>query len=264
MITTTAFEQISTLVKQHSGIHLSGAKRQLVAGRLSKRLRHLQLSNYESYYDECIQNPVELQTMINAITTNETSFFREIKHFNFMKEYVLPNIQNRTYRVWSAAASVGAEAYSIAMVLDETLTSKNIDWHVVGTDINTEVVETASLGQYPISFSENIEKKYLKKYCLKGIGSNEGTFIINSDLKKQVSFYRANLMETVREDLGKFDLIFLRNMLIYFNNEDKKHILENVVESLKPNGYLFVGHAESVNNLSPKIKQVHSTVYKKL
>lgn len=262
MISHKAFQNITTLVKVHSGMHLSESKKQLVVGRLSKRLRHLNLPNYDAYYDACMSSTDELQVMINTLTTNETSFFRESHHFEFMRHYILPHAKHSPFRVWSAAASIGAEGYSIAMELDDVLSLRGIEWEVVGTDINTEVIENASQGLFAMRFSEQIPKEYLKRYCLKGVGVHEGEFLIDDYLRKKVNFSCANLMQAISSELGQFDVIFLRNMLIYFDNENRKRIINHVVKALKPNGYLFIGHAESITHLCTKIRQIRPTIYR--
>jgi len=257
-----AFEKICKLVKKYTGIHLGESKKQLVEGRLSKRVRLLNLTNFDAYYDECLRSAQELQTMINIITTNETSFFREAHHFEFMRSDILPRVKHERFRVWSAAASIGAEAYSIAMLLDDFFAHTHIDWEVVGTDINTEVIEQASIGLYPIRFSEQIDKKYLKKYCLKGINSQEGQFLIDERLKKRVKFKQANLIIETQPEIERFDIIFLRNMLIYFDNESKEQIVKNVLKALKPDGYLFIGHSETLGRISSNVRQIKPTIYK--
>lgn len=261
MISNVAFEKLTTLVKVHSGIHLNASKKQLVVGRLSKRLRHLNLNDYESYYEECIASPEELQTMINTITTNETSFFRESHHFDFMAQTILPFVKTSPFRVWSAAASIGAEGYSIAMELDSSLRERGIEWEVIGTDINTDVLEQASTGIYPIRFADQIDESYLKRYCLKGTGKHEGEFMIDDYLRSKVRFTNANLMMPIASELGKFDVIFLRNMLIYFDNVNKKKIIDNVLKVLKPGGYLFIGHAESIGHITNAVRQIRPTIY---
>ncbi len=262
MISNRAFEKISGLVQKHSGIHLGEAKKQLVVSRLAKRLRILNLGNYEEYHDACLSNEIELQTMINTITTNETSFFREAHHFEFMRHMILPYAQG-PFRVWSAAASIGAEGYSIAITLDELLTPRSTNWEVVGTDINTEVIEQAQKGLYPMRFAEQIDQKQLKKHCLKGVDSQEGSFLIGDYLKSKVKFSCANLMEPLPFEIGRFDVIFLRNMLIYFDHDNKKKIVENVLKALKPGGYLFIGHSETISHMYMGVKQIKPTIYRK-
>lgn len=262
MISKNAYEKLTNLVKIHSGIHLNESKKQLVVGRLSKRLRHLNLNDYENYYEECIASPEELQIMINTITTNETSFFRESHHFDFMAEMILPAVNQAPFRVWSAAASIGAEGYSIAMELDTALTPRGISWEVIGTDINTDVLQQASSGLYPIRFADQIDEEYLKKYCLKGTGAYEGQFLIDDYLREKVMFRTCNLMAPISSELGKFDVIFLRNMLIYFDNVNKQKIVDNVLKVLKPGGHLFIGHAESIGHITSKVVQTRPTIYK--
>jgi chemotaxis protein methyltransferase CheR len=262
MISNKAFEKISGLVQKHSGIHLGEAKKQLVASRLAKRLRHLNIMDYEEYHNACLLNKNELQAMINTITTNETSFFREAHHFEFMRESILPYVKS-PFRVWSAAASIGAEGYSIAMTVDEALAHSGTNWEVVGTDINTEVIEQAKTGLYPIRFAEQIEQKQLKKHCLKGIGPQEGSFLVGDYLKNRVKFLYANLMEPLPFEIGRFDVVFLRNMLIYFDHENKKKIVENVLKALNPGGYLFIGHSETISHMYMGVKQIKPTIYRK-
>lgn len=260
-ISDPSFERIKSLVATHSGIHLGHTKKQLVVSRLSKRLRHLNVPDFDGYYDICTRSPEELQTMINILTTNETSFFREMNHFDFLRRSILPSFKGEIFRVWSAASSIGAEGYSLAMVLDDALLHTPKEWEVIGTDINTEVVEQASKGIYPLRFADQIDKRYLKRYCLKGVNSKEGYFAIGERLKKRTIFKCANLMSPIGDSIGVFEVIFLRNMLIYFNDENKKKIVSNVSKSLKEGGFLFVGHAETITGMLPCLHQVRPTVY---
>ncbi len=257
----TTFKKFQTLIRNESGIHLSDAKENLLTSRLAKRLRYYQIDSYDEYYKLVIQDSIELQMMIDIITTNETSFFREPHHFDFLKTSILPLCKNNTCRVWSAAASIGAEAYTLAMVLDEVLLPKNIAWEVVGTDINKEVITKAKQALYPIELAAKIDKKYLKNYCLKGTNKYEGFFLVDDYLKKNCTFLNANLMNPPSPHIGEFDVIFLRNMLIYFDNENKKTIVENVVQALKKGGYLVIGHSETLNRITNQVRQIRPTIY---
>lgn len=262
MISDSAFEHIIGMVRRESGIHLGESKRQLVVSRLAKRLRHHGIHDYESYCDLCSYDDAERRILINTITTNETSFFREPHHFTFMQDAILPQAKKH-FRVWSAAASIGAEGYSIAMTLAEAFAPRAIEWEVVGTDINTEVVEQANRGLFPIRFAEQIKPAYLKKFCLKGCGPQEGNFLIDDPLKQQVRFMSANLMGTLPGDLGTFDVIFLRNVLIYFDQENKRRLVRNVLERLKPGGHLFIGHSETISHFGLDVRQIRPTIYQK-
>ncbi len=262
MISDGDFQRVRDLVRSFSGIHLGPVKKQLVVSRLAKRLRTLGIDDYGAYCDACLADEEERRYMINTITTNETSFFREPHHFEFMREAILPEVRSG-FRVWSAAASIGAEGYSIAMLLDEVFAGRGVEWDVVGTDINTEVIEKASEGLYPMRFTEQISMSYLKKYCLRGIGPQEGNFLIKEPLKRKVDFMQANLMEPFSTDIGRFDVIFLRNILIYFDDENRKTMVSNVLERLKPGGYLFIGHSETLGNTFLSLQKVKPTVYRK-
>jgi chemotaxis protein methyltransferase CheR len=261
-LTESIFNKYAKLIYDISGIYMKPEKRTLIENRLQKRLRTVGVTNFESYLSLVNRDAKELQEMLNIITTNETSFFREPKHFEFLKNVIMPNHKDHNIRVWSAACSVGAEAYSTAMVLDYYTQNKRVNWEIIATDINTDVLTEGATGLYPMKFTRTVDEKYLKKYCLRGHGKQEGYFLIDDYLKKGVAFQYANLMEE-QSRLGKFDLIFLRNMLIYFDNKNKKHIVENVAKNLKKGGYLFLGHSETLFNITNILKQVQPTIYRK-
>jgi chemotaxis protein methyltransferase CheR len=260
-ITDSTFKKFQDLVRKESGINLPDVKRNLVTSRLAKRLRHYGMDSYDAYLKRVNDDSTELQMMIDLITTNETSFFREPHHFDFLKMSILPQFREGKYRAWSAAASIGAEAYTLAMILDEALLPRHIVWEVVGTDINTEVIVKAKHSLYPMEHAKSIDTKYLKKYCLEGINKFEGFFLIDDYLKNNCKFLNANLMNPPLSQLGQFDVIFLRNMLIYFDNENKKIIVENVIKALKKGGYLFVGHSETLNKITDQVRQIRPTIY---
>jgi chemotaxis protein methyltransferase CheR len=201
----------------------------------------------------------ELQMAIDLITTNETSFFREPHHFDFLQERLrqlrpLPV----SFRVWSAACSSGEEAYSIAMVLATVLASGT--WEVVGSDISTRALERARRGEYSMGRSTTIPKVHFHAYCLKGSGPDEGTFLITKELRDKVQFLRVNLCEPL-PDLGRFDLVFLRNILIHFEPPRKKAVVEALLERLKPGGLLIVDHTESLHGLTDRFVRVHPSIY---
>ncbi len=260
-IVNTTFKKFQELIRKESGINLSEAKKSLLTSRLAKRLRYHNVDSFDHYYQLVNEDSFELQMMIDIITTNETSFFRESHHFDFIKNSILPSFKEGCFRAWSAAASIGAEAYTLAMVLDEALLTKNIDWEVVGTDINTEVIVKAKQSLYPMEHAKTIDKKYLKKYCLEGINKYEGFFLVDDYLKKNCKFFNANLMHAPSSEIGKFDVVFLRNMLIYFDNENKKIIVENVIKTLNKGGYLFIGHSETLNGITKQVRQIRPTIY---
>ncbi|MBD3806621.1 MAG: protein-glutamate O-methyltransferase CheR [Sulfuricurvum sp.] len=262
-LTDKEFKLFKEYIHKISGIHMRAEKRVLVESRLAKRLRHFGCASYQEYYQLLQKDDHEKQMFIDIITTNETSFFREPHHFEFLKQIVLPACSSHV-RIWSAACSIGAEAYSAAMVCDEILTPRRINFEIACSDINVDVIKTAQMGLYPEKFTSQISQKYLKKYCLRGKGSHAGHFIIGEELKSHLLFRRLNLLEPLPNDMGEFDVIFLRNMLIYFDGPEKKAIVENVSKRLKKGGYLLIGHSESLFNITDCVKQVKPTIYTKL
>ena len=217
-ITDQEFGLFQRLIYKLAGISLSDAKKVLLVGRLQKRLRYHQLDNFSQYYRMLAtgEHPEELQTMVDLLTTNETYFFREPKHFDFLRDEILANRRSpSTFRVWSAASSTGEEAYTLAMLLAENL--KDAPWEIVGSDISTQVLEKARRGHYPIERNEGIPPALLGKYCLKGVRSQAGTFLISPALRSRCSFHHINLTQEITADIGRFDVIFLRILIFYFD-----------------------------------------------
>ena len=264
-INDAEFKRFSSLIYDLAGITLTDAKKVLLTGRLSKRLKALGLGNYTQYFKYVTDaiHAEELQYMVDLLTTNETYFFRESEHFDYLKQIVPASVpQGHVYRVWSAAASIGAEAYTIAMILADKL---GVDgaWEILGTDISNSVLEQARRGQYRMVEAEKIPMEYLKKYCLKGKGAQEGTFIIDKKLRQHVSFEQLNLNAGAIKKVADFDVIFLRNVLIYFDVPTKQHVVSNLVPCLKNGGYFIVGHSESLNGITSALVQVKPTVYRR-
>lgn len=261
-LTDAEFELFRKLMYRTAGINLTSVKKPLVAGRLCNRVKHYGLSDYGAYF-ELVKNNTsgEFQAAIDLLTTNETFFFREPKHFEFVREQILPLWRSGPRRIWSAACSSGEEAYTLAMLLAEHAPTNA--WDILGTDISTRVLATARSGQYPMQRAQDIPQRYLKRYCLKGVGSQEGTFVIGSELKAKVSFKQANLTENLLQ-LGNFDIIFLRNVMIYFDLETKCQVIEKLVEQIKPGGHLIIGHSESLHGISKAFRTIVPSIYQKL
>jgi len=262
-ITDNEYSKFKELTYNKIGIELKSNKHSFLESRLIKRLRHYKLNTYEEYYQLVMRNSDELQLMINQITTNETSFFRENKHFDYLKRKILPEANNRL-KIWSAASSIGVEAYTIAMVIDEVFSRNSKEFDILASDINLDVLSQAKEAIYDLRFSNNIPQEYLNKYCLKGTDSMNGKFAINNYLKNKISFAQVNLTNSISPKIGKFDIIFLRNVLIYFDIKTKQNVVRNVLEHLKPNGYFFIGHSESLFNINDEVVQVMPTVYQKI
>jgi chemotaxis protein methyltransferase CheR len=263
-ITNQEFALFQRLIYKIAGISLSDAKKVLLVGRLQKRLRHYQFDTYSQYYRMLAggQNPDELQTMVDLLTTNETYFFREPKHFEFLRDEIIAKRRSPTaFRVWSAASSTGEEPYTLAMMLAEHL--PNTPWEVVGSDISTQVIEKARRGHYPIDRNEGIPPRFLSKYCLKGVRAHAGTFLISPELRQRVSFRQVNLTLPVDRDIGMFEVIFLRNVMIYFDMETKNKVVQNLLPQLVSGGHLIIGHAETLNGISDGLTVVRPTIYRK-
>jgi len=265
VINEAEFELFRKLMYEAAGIHLAPAKRALVAGRLSKRLRELGHSSFKEYFD-WLNRPssdpavrAERQLAIDLLTTNETYFFREPRHFDFLRDSILPAWQGRQFRLWSAACSSGEEAYTLGMLM---AVHAGCEWEVQGTDISTRVVEVARRGVYPMERAERIPQRYLKACCLKGVGSKAGMFQLSAEVRRRVHFAAGNLREDLAR-LGSFDLIMLRNVLIYFDPEVKRQVVANVVRRLRPGGWLMVGHAESLNGMTAGLKLVLPSIYQR-
>jgi chemotaxis protein methyltransferase CheR len=204
----------------------------------------------------------ERQMTIDLLTTNETYFFREPKHFDFLKTKILPNWKTgKMLKVWSAASSTGEEAYSLAMLLDDVL--GNNPWDIFGSDISSRVLKKAQQGHYLQDRIDGIPQEYLRKYCLKGVEEQDGTLLIDKKIRQKVSFSPVNLKKPLG-GLGPFDIIFLRNVLIYFDQDTKQKIIKNLVKTMQPGGYLFIGHSESLKDIHNGLKAVIPTVYKKI
>lgn len=256
------FNAIKAFIFDEAGIHLSDAKRALVTGRLAKRLRAHDLKSYTDYLKLIQHDGDERQTALDLLTTNETYFFREPQHFEHLRNVVLPERpRGQPFRVWSAASSSGEEAYSIAMLLAAEL--KEAPWEVVGTDISTQVIGKARSGLYPMERAHHIPPEYLKKYCLKGTGPAAGKLLISKELRRKVRFVHANLNAPL-PDLGQpFDLVLLRNVMIYFQPETKRTLIARLLEKLRPGGWMYVGHSESLNGLTDSVVQVRPAIYRK-
>ncbi len=262
-LTDQEFLWIKDYLYKNSGIALNDSKKALVSGRLEKRLRHYQLTSYYDYF-QLISKPEAVSERLMAIdllTTNETYFFREPQHFDFLIQQILPKISSsQTFRIWSAASSSGEEAYTLAMVIAEY--SKNYQWEIIGTDISTAMLEKARRGLYPIAAAEKIPRLLLKKYCLKGKEEYQDFLLIDPIIRNRVTFSYANLIQTLPE-LGVFDIIFLRNVMIYFDLPTKQLLLKRIYHCLKPGGYLFISHSESLQGLNSEFQPVIPSVYRK-
>lgn len=263
VISDKEFGLFQSFIYNQVGISLSDGKKPLVSGRLAKRLHHHQLKSFDAYF-KLISNPAyqaEKQVAIDLLTTNETHFFREHKHFDYLRDVILPQrVKGRQFRVWSAASSSGEEPYTIAMMLAEHL--KPEPWEVIASDVSSRVLKQAQSGCYSMKRAPEIPRQYLTKYCLKGTGDHEGDLLISKSLRQHVQFMSVNLTQPF-PDLGEFDVIFLRNVMIYFDVETKRKIVQQMLPHLRKEGYLIISHSESLNGVSSEYKAVSPSIYRK-
>jgi chemotaxis protein methyltransferase CheR len=265
------FEKISKLVYEQCGINLHEGKRELVKARLGNRLRE---GNYKSFNDYCHyvitdQGKDELIAMIDSISTNLTSFFREESHFARLRvivssilgkvgsSSVIPKIN-----VWSAGCSTGEEPYTIGITIKETAGTRPLDAKIFATDISTKVLRVAEAAIYPAERVKKISAPVLGKYFQIGTGRSEGYYRIKKDIKDMVTFQRFNLMDKFPSE-SNFDVIFCRNVMIYFDKQTQTRLVNKYYGSLKKDGYFFVGHSESLTSLEHPFKYIEPSVYQK-
>jgi chemotaxis protein methyltransferase CheR len=255
------FQLFQKLIEDRLGIFLPAQKKALLSSRLCKRLQACELKSFTEYYHfiNSAQGRQELCKALELITTNETYFFREQKHFDYLRESILPKFSpGKMFRVWSAAASTGEEPYSIAMLLKDAC---NCDWELLCSDVNASVIEQAKLGIYPEMRTQNIPENYLRRFCRQGVRSQAGFIRVNTELRQSVNFFTLNLHENF-SDIGKFHLVFLRNVLIYFENDNKSKILDRIANVMHPGSILFVGHSESLHGLSSRFEAIKPAIYR--
>jgi chemotaxis protein methyltransferase CheR len=258
-----AFKRIVGLFERETGIRLSAQKHSLVMSRLTPRMRTLRLPDLDAYCD-IIEQPMqaeERQLLVDRLTTNETYFFREPEHFAVLRSMLSAERTDGIVELWSAACSSGEEAYSLAMLLSEL--RPNGQFVVRGSDISARVLQRAVRAVYPTARLEQLPAGYLQRYFLRGHGAYRGTVRIAGGLRERVEFFHHNLMQTDAA-LGLFDVVFLRNALIYFSGANKQLILERVSERLRPGGLLFIGLSESLHGHSLPLTAVGRSVYRRV
>ena len=270
-VTDADFALFQRLIEKKTGIYLAPIKKTLLIGRLSRRLRDLGLPSLRKYYKRVLTDPAEHTHMVDCISTNETHFFREPLHFEFLERQIFPQwiaeanagARPRRIRVWSAACSTGEEPYSIAMTLLHHFPQSS-GWHIeiLATDISTRVLARARAGIWPVEKSAQIPETYLKSFMLRGTGESEGKMKAGIEIQRAIRFEHLNLLEEPTASRAvPFDMIFCRNVLIYFQPETKIQVVRRLLGRLAPDGYLFVGHSESLNHLTDCVRSIVPTVY---
>jgi len=263
------FDKVRNLVKSHTGISLSDAKKDMVYSRLTRRLRKLGITRFSDYC-KLVEDgdDEELIQFTNAITTNLTSFFREDHHFQYLAKTLLPDIvkrnkNDRRIRIWSAGCSTGEEPYSLAITLKENIPGADTwDIKILATDLDSNVLNTASNGIYNSDRINGLSNSRKSKWFLKGKGDNEGTVRVRPDLQEIISFKQLNLLNEWPAK-GPFDFIFCRNVVIYFDKETQRVLFDRYANVLKPDAHLFIGHSESLFKVSDRYKLLGQTIYQK-
>jgi chemotaxis protein methyltransferase CheR len=263
------FEVIRRIAYEFTGITLSDHKKEMIYSRLSRRIRALRIGNFDRYCD-ILQSShhEEHNEFINSITTNLTAFFRESHHFDFLKKTVLPelrqkNAASKRIRIWSAGCSTGEEPYSISMCIKDAAFAPDWDVKVLATDLDSNVVDKGRSGVYELDRINGIEEAHLKKWCLKDKSQEQGRLRMKPALQQLIAFKRLNLMEEWPMK-GPFDVIFCRNVVIYFNKPTQRILFDRYADILKPGGYLFIGHSESLNKVTDRFESLGKTIYRKI
>ena len=271
-VSPALFEKFQKLIYSETGIWLGSSKTALLCGRLFRRLRTLEITSLQNYY-EFVSQPEqheERARMIDAITTNETRFFREPRQFEFLVQKVFPRWQADAERglrpkrvnIWSAGCSSGEEPYTVAMLLAKHLPAEQgWDARILATDISNRVLEKARKGIYSIARSTELPKDLLHAFMLRGIAERQGEMKVKVETQQMVEFRRLNLDQESDRVEGPFDAIFCRNVLIYFDAASKQRVVTSLVGHLVANGILFVGHAENLNAVSPELRSLEPTIY---
>jgi chemotaxis protein methyltransferase CheR len=266
-ITPKEFEQFRSLIYQECGISLNESKKTLLVSRLSKRLRTLELDSFQAYYDMVSGETEgeEFTLLLDLVSTNKTDFFREPKHFDFLREQILPTLQTtRRIRIWSSASSTGEEPYTIAMTLHDSVPDPELwDFKILASDISTRVLARAASGVYEDERVRDLPPDLVERHFLKGTGERTGMIKVKPNINQMVRYQRINLMDDTFPIKTPLDLIFCRNVMIYFDRPTQAKLVKKFYRYLKPGGYLFIGHSESLQRLDQPFKAVAPTIYQK-
>ena len=265
------FRRLSGFVSSYSGIKMPPGKQTMLEGRLRRRLRSTGFASLDDYCTYLFENDgldVEAVALIDAVTTNKTDFFREPKHFEFLKRYALPALVRNgctSLRLWSAACSVGAEPYTAAMILaDFAESSGPLNYFVLATDLSTEVLASARKGIYPASMLAPVPDDYMQRFVHRSTDPKSNLVRIAPALRSKVGFARMNFMDETYPIGEPVDIIFCRNVLIYFDKPTQAKVLSRLCDCLAPGGYLLIGHSESITGFNLPVRTVANTIFQKL
>lgn len=266
-ITKPEYDRIRTLLYEESGISLGESKQSLVISRLSKRLRELQLDTFRDYYEFVTQDDSgeEFTRMLDLLSTNKTDFFREPTHFDYLRGQILPSLErDKRIRIWSSACSTGEEPYTIAITLHESVKNPALwDFSILASDISTRVLAHAAQGLYGEDRVQTVPPDVTRRHFLKGRGESAGLIKVKPHLSKAIKFLRLNLMSDHFPIKQPLDLIFCRNVMIYFDRQTQERLITKFFRYLKPGGHLFIGHSESLQWLKHDFITIAPTIYRK-
>lgn len=266
-ITADEYQRLCALIYDESGIALGDQKQSLVVSRLSKRLRELGLKTFVEYYEHVVNDPSreEFTRLLDLISTNKTDFFREPKHFEFLREEILPELtREKRIRIWSSACSTGEEPYTIAMTLyDGVSDPAQWDFKILATDLSTRVLAKAAAGLYDAERVRAVPLEIVRRHFLRGRGRSEGQVKVKPHLAGMIQFRRLNLMDDRFPIKAALDVVFCRNVMIYFDRPTQEQLVNKFYRYLKPGGHLFIGHSESLQWVNHPFRTVAATIYRK-
>lgn len=265
--TDREFKRISEIMYAAAGLSFNDSKKSLIQSRLATRIQRMGLSNFGDYIDllEDETQAAEFQMAVDLLTTNETYFFREPKHYELLEKELTDRRSRAPVAIWSAASSFGDEAYSTAMLMADMQTQGRIgpDWSILATDISHRVLLSAKEAVYPVDRLRAVSPERLRRYCLRGEGDSEGQILIQDKIRERVQFGMLNLCKPI-DNMGPFDVIFLRNVLIYFDIPTKIEVVDRVLTSLKPGGLFFLGTAEGRVACKTPLQTVQPGAFRKV
>lgn len=263
------FARLSTLIYDQTGIKMPRTKSTMLEGRLRRRVRETGTQTLNGYCDMLLADPAangEIHHLINAVTTNKTDFFREPGHFDYLTNVVLPTIAatgRRRIRAWSAACSTGAEPYTMAMLMDRFVEANRMEYGILATDIDTEVLETARRGIFPAELVDPVPAVLRQRYVAASKDRKAAKVRIAPELRSAIGFARLNLMDSHYPVGEPMDIIFCRNVLIYFDKPTQEAVVRRLCDCLRPGGYLFLGHSETIAGMDLPVKTVSYTVFER-
>ncbi len=269
-LTEAEFKKLSAFIQSNYGIKMPPEKKIMLQSRLQKRLRTLEMNSYAEYIDYVFGKTgnQEIIMMMDVVSTNKTDFFREPGHFAFLVDKVLPeyykNNKSKLFKVWSAGCSSGEEPYTLAMVLSEFATQNpGFDYMIFGTDLSTHVLQKAKAAIYEDKRVEVVPMEYKRKYLLKSKDSDKHLVRIVPELRRRLKLKRLNFMDNDYAVTETFDVIFCRNVLIYFDRQNQENVITKLCRNLHPDGFFFLGHSESIAGINVPLKHIQPTVYRK-